>query len=152
MGLIGAITKGLTTRLAPSNVATQNSTLGLHTSATAMQVLQKSGRRDLQTVTRLTAAIGEPAKLDQATTNNFGSKAGLITDNYRRLVAIEKPFMAGMDDALNAAKLRSKLMTKAAKVGQEISTLDARTQAEIGWSHQKAHAETNYYQSAYGGL
>ena len=152
MGLIKAVQSAMTAQLAPANIATQNSTLGLSTSATALRVLQQSGRRDAITAVQMTSAIGKAGELEQPQTNALASKAGKVTRSLHQLQALEKPFMQGMDSIAKSAELRSKMAKKAAETGQKVAVLDAQTQAAIGWSHQKAHAETNYYQSAYGGL
>jgi hypothetical protein len=151
MSLIKAVRNTLTKQLAPANITTQNSSLGLSTSAGAMRALQQSGRHDLQTVVQMTNAIGKAGNLPQGVTNSLASKAGLVSQRYHQLEALEEPLVAAMTDAVRSAQLRSRLAKKAADSGQKIAVLDAKTQAAIGWGHQAAHAETNYYQSAYGG-
>jgi hypothetical protein len=151
MGLVKAVVNGLSNRHAPSSIATRDSTLGLNTSATAMEALRTAGNKDSVTIARLTKAIAKPSNLDQGATNALSAKAGAVTNDYQKLKSIAPVFDKAMNDAQKAAELRSKMAAKAAQTGQKIAVLNAKTQAEIGWGHQAAHAETNYYQSAYGG-
>lgn len=151
MFIVKVIRNSLTKQHAPANITTQNSSLGLQTSAGAMRALQQSGHHDLQTVVQMSNAIRKAGKLPQETTNLLASKAGQVSQRYHQLEALEMPLVAAMDDAVKSAQLRSRLAKKAADSGQKIAVLDAKTQAAIGWGHQAAHAETNYYQSAYGG-
>ena len=149
--VLARILKNALVPQAPASVSTQNSAIALSTSANAMKALQRSGKEDLRTINSLAVAIEKPGNIDQGKSNNFGAQAGKISQRYHALKSIEKPFNAAMDDAVKGAELRSKMAEKAAKSGQKIAEMDAKTQAAIGWGHQEAAANVAYYSNAYGG-
>jgi hypothetical protein len=150
MGLIKAVKNAISTQHAPANIATQNSSIALATSAGAMRALQESGRKDVQIISQMTNAVAKAGELPQKTTNALATSAGGVTQRYQQLKALEQPIMAALDDAKKAADLRAKITKKASDVGQHIAVVDAKTQAAIGHSHQQAHAEVNYHQASYG--
>lgn len=150
MGALIKVIKGTMTK-APDKVSTQRSSLALQNSAGSMQVLQQAGIKDAQVVSKIVQAIGDGGKLDQGKTRGICDKASAITNRYHQLLSIKEPLNVALDDALKSAELQAQYAEKIATTQQKIAVIGTKTEAKIGWGHQKAGNEVAFYTGAYGG-
>ena len=155
MGLVKALQSAMQPQHAPSQSNTAIAVTSLKTSAGAIQAIGKGSIKNAGAMAAVVPLIGSSKNgkgIDQSKATSVAQRMGAISHDAAMLAAIEPVITKAAGDYIRAETSRVKIAKTIAAANQKVAVLNSKTQAEAFMGHVQAHAETNYYQSAYGGL
>jgi len=149
MGLVRAVSQGISRVNTQSESSVAIATNGLGISNAALLAVGKNNtidRQNGQKIMRGVQAIQRPLTQEKART--LGAEIGAVIRDAHTMQMLEKPLIAATKGYVAAAKSRANIAIAAGEAGQAVAQINAEAQHKLSEGHAKASFNTAISQAA----